>query len=170
MWLSAPAQVSYPSTLQERPSAPRLRRGAPRASRARQSWRAWLHSPLSPGGGEAAAAAPPAAPLLPPPGHRCRRRSASGLFPAGPGPAPLHLDPKSGRRSPVSCIDPEAAFPAQQQHVTPPHVSRPLREWEGAPEERVLPNRAGVAMATGMAVLAWASPQTPHLLFLVPIH
>ncbi|EGW06604.1 hypothetical protein I79_020727 [Cricetulus griseus] len=45
-----------------------------------------------------------------PPGHRRRRHSASGLLPAGPGPAPLHLDPLSGRQSPVSCIDPEAAF------------------------------------------------------------
>lgn len=47
---------------------------------------------------------------LRPPGHRRRRRSASGLLQAGPGPAPLHLDPFSGRQSPVSCIDPEAAF------------------------------------------------------------
>lgn len=110
-----------------------------------------LHSPLCLGGGGAAAAAPRPAPLLPPPGRRRGRRSASGLLTAGPGPAPLHLVPHSGLWSPVSCIDPEAAFPAQQQHVTPPHVSRPLREWEGAPEEPVLRDQTEVAVATGMS-------------------
>lgn len=123
-----------------------------------------LHSPLSPGGGGPALAAPRAAPLLPPPGRSRGRRSASGLLPAGCRPDPLHLVPHSGRRSPVSCIDPEAAFPAQQQHVTPSHVSRPLREWEGAPEEQVLPDRAGVAMATGMSVPAWSTLET-HLIY-----
>nr|XP_031526179.1 uncharacterized protein LOC116276698 [Vicugna pacos] len=144
---SAPAQARPHPPL--RPSRPRPAPSSSRCVLARRpgsggeplgpreaggAGRPGLHSPLSPGGGGAAAAAPRAAPLLPPPGRRRRgRRSASGLLPAGLGPAPLHLVPNSGRRSPVSCIDPEAAFPAQQQHVTPPHVSRPLREWEGAP-------------------------------------
>nr|CAI9691811.1 unnamed protein product [Rangifer tarandus platyrhynchus] len=132
-------------------TTPWLQRGAPPASTTRRSRQA--RAPLTPQpgrrgsccGGSSACASPP--PSRPPPWPPL----SLGLLPAGPGPAPLHLVPNSGRRSPVSCIDPEAAFQAQQQHVTPPHVSRPLREWEGAPEEQVLPDQAEVAVATGMS-------------------
>lgn len=109
---------------------------------------------------------------LRPPGHRRRLRSASGLFQAGPGPAPLHLDPLSGRWSPVSCIDPEAAFRGpQQQHVTPPHVSRPLRDWEG-PEERSLLERAAVAIATGNGAihLKWIRTIPPICMLSLLVH
>lgn len=124
-----------------------------------------LHSPPQPERRGAAAAAPRAAPFLPPPGHRRGRRSASGLLPADPGPATLHLVPNSARRSPVSCIDPEAAFMAQQQHATLSHVSRPLREWEGAPEEWVLPHQARVAIATGCLCCLIVTRNLLHLLF-----
>lgn len=97
----------------------RLRRGAPRVARTRQRRQAGAPLTLSAReagsccGGSAGSASLPL-----PPGHRRGRRSASGGVPVGPGPAPLHLVPDSARRNPVSCIDPEAAFTAQQQHVT----------------------------------------------------
>ncbi|XP_048965561.1 translation initiation factor IF-2-like [Canis lupus dingo] len=131
----------------ERPSAPRLRRGAPGSRRAR--------APLTPQPGRrgSCCGGSSGGAFLPPPG------SASGLLPAGPGPAPLHRVPRSGRRGPVSCLDPEAALTAPQQHVTPPHVSRPLRAGEGGPGERGRRRRPRVAMATGRGTCPCPRPR-----------
>lgn len=91
------------------------------------------------GGSSGCASPPPSRPPPSPPPPLSLRPA-----PTRPRPAPLHLCPQSGRRSPVSCIDPEAAFPAQQQHVTLPHVSRSLREGAGSPLERIPSTKLGL--------------------------
>lgn len=146
----------FPHTapLRERRSAPRLRTGAPRAARTRQSQQAGAPLTLSAREARSCCGGSSGCASLPlPPGHRRGRRSASGGVPASPGPAPLHLVPPSARRNPVSCLDPEAAFTAQQQHVTRRtcHVrcvnGRGHQRSESSPTDLGLPWRRDVCTA-----------------------
>lgn len=102
-----------------------------------------LHSPLGRGGGGSSgcASARPATAVAAAPLPACSRPAPDRLhFTSTPSPAARAQCPALTRK--------QLSRDPQQQHVTPPHVSRPLRDWEG-PEERSLLERAAVAMATG---------------------